>query len=317
MTEPIHLDDLLPERVVSRRNLFIGASATALGMSTALSAGSTVHAASPHTEALGAAVAGLQYLPMDGLDFFPDGLYNGGNDPRYFDPLSGVGIAFGSGHTAGQLATGLPLPAGSVIRQINVSYGGTPIINVYAKPLATPTVTSQSISTSLAAGAGSKTQTFTLDGSTAALAPITIEPATAYTLRFYVGPGDTIHGATVGYTLPQQGFVAATGDPRVLNTRVAGGKLAANEERTIAVGVAGARSALFNLTVVNTEGAGGFVACFAANVAYPGNSSINWFGADQILANSVLSAVDSNGAIKIRGGANRTDVVIDRIGYFY
>jgi hypothetical protein len=317
MTESIHLDDLLPERVVSRRNLLIGASATAVGVGAVLSAGSTLQAAAPRTEAFGAAVAGLQYLPIDGLEFFPDGLYNGGSDPRYSDPLTGVGVAFGGGHTAAQLATGLPLPVGSVIRQINVSYWGTPIINVYAKPLANTAATTLNISTSLTAGAGSKTQTFTLDGSTPALAPITVEAATTYTLRFYVGAGDTIHGVTVGYTAPQQGFVVATGDPRVLNTRIAGGKLNPNEERSIAVGLPGARSALFNLTVVNTEGAGGFVACFAANVAYPGNSSINWFGADQILANSVLSAVDASGAIKIRGGANRTDVVIDRIGYFY
>jgi hypothetical protein len=316
MTEPIDLDDLLPERAVSRRNLLIGAGAAAVGIGAALSTGDGAIAAAPRPEVLGAAVAGSQYLPIDALDFFPDGLYNGGGDPRYSDPTTGVGIAFTGGHTAGQLAATIPLPTGSVIRQINVCYYGAPIINVYEKPMATPNLPALHISSPLAAGGGAKTQSFTLDGSSDALAPITIAAATTYTLRFYVGAGDTIHGVTIGYTSPQQGFVAATGDPRVLDTRLVGGKLNPNEERSVVVAPAGARSALFNLTVVDTEGAGGFLACFAANIAYPNNSSINWFGANQILANSVLSAVDASGAIKIRGGANRTNVVVDRIGFF-
>lgn len=319
MTEPIQLDDLLPENVVSRRNLLIGAGAAALaGGAVATATGvTTVAAAPPRAEVLGDTVVGAAYLPIDGLDFLPDGLYNGGGDPRYVDAITGVGIGFTGGHTAGQLAARISLPVGSVIRQVNVSYYGTPIINIYTKPLANPAGTTLAISSSLAAGGGAKTQTFDLDGSTGLLAPITIEAGNTYTIRFYVGTGDTIHGVTIGYTPPLQGFVAATGDPRVLDTRLGGGKLAPNEERTIAVGVPGARSALFNLTVVNTEGTGGFIACFAANITYPNNSSINWFGANQILANSVLCALDSTGSIKIRGGANRTDVVIDRIGYFF
>jgi hypothetical protein len=317
MTQSIQLDDLLPERVVSRRNLLIGAGAAAVGIGAALSTAESAGAAGPQTEVLGAVVAGSTYLPIDGLDFFPDGQYNGGGDPRYVDPITGVGIAFTGGHTAGQLAATIPLPTGSVIDQINVCYYGSPIINVFAKSFASPSTPTQLISSPLLAGAGAKTQSFTLDGSIAALTSIAIAAATSYTLRFYVGAGDSIHGVTIGYTAPQQGFVAADGIPRVLDTRISGGKLSPNEERTVVVGVPGARSALFNITVTDTAGAGGFVACFAADIAYPGNSSINWFGAGQTLANSVLCAVDATGAIKIRGGANLTDIVIDRIGYVF
>jgi hypothetical protein len=153
MTEPIELDDLLPERVVSRRNMLLGAGATALGVGAALSMGGTAQAVAPQfapqPEVLGATVAGLQYIALDALDFFVDGFYDGGHDPRYIDQLTGAGIEFLGGHMSGQLAATIPLPVGSVIRQINVSYYGTPIINVYAKSLSNPANLTQSISKSL------------------------------------------------------------------------------------------------------------------------------------------------------------------------
>jgi hypothetical protein len=72
---------------------------------------------------------------------------------------------------------------------------------------------------------------------------------------------------------------------------------------------------VFNLAVTDTDPPGGFVACFKADVAWPNNASINWSGAGAILSNGVICQVDAAGAIKIRGGANPTHVVIDRIGY--
>jgi hypothetical protein len=316
MTEPIELDDLTPERAMSRRNLIVGASAAALGLSAVMSAGSVVDAAPPHPEVLAPSVAGLQYIGLDATDFWPDGNYNGGQDPRVIDILSGVGVAFGGGNNAAQLAASIPLPAGSVIRQISVAYQGTPIINVYAKALVSPVTLGQYISSGLAAGGGNKTQTITLNGSRPQLAPIRLVTNTSYTVRFYVGPGDSIHAVSIGYTPPLQGFVPVTGHQRVLDTRSSGGKLQPGQVRTVAAGVAGARSTMFSLIVLGTEGAGS-VACFPANIAYPGNSSIAWFGTGQTLENTVVSAVDSHGNIKIRGGTNRTHVIIDRIGHFY
>ena len=308
MTEPITLDDLSPERAVSRRNLFLGAGAAALAGGMVMSAADTVLAASPHPAVLSAADPALTYLPIDGFDFHGDTNYAG--TTRYASDQDGVGLNVG-----GELAATLPLPTGATIRQINIAYRGSPIINVFKRAFGPPPTTTQYISTALTPAGTSGTQSFDLT------TPIVIEAACSYSLRFYVSPGSTIFGVTVGYTPPLQGFVAATGSPRVLDTRTGGGKLLPAEERLVTVGVAGARSALFNLAVVNTEGTtaspGGFVACFPANVAYPSNSSINWFGSNQILSNSVLCALDANGAIKIRGGANKTDVVIDRIGYFY
>jgi hypothetical protein len=316
MTEPIELDDLLPDRAMSRRNLIVGAGVTALGMSAALSAGSVVEAA-PHADALTPAVAGLQYIALDEVEFWPDGNYNGGQDPRVIDTLSGVGIAFTGVNNAGQLSANIPLPTGAVIRQINVAYQGTPIVNVYGRALTNPKNPGQHISKVLAGGGGPKSQTIALNGAAnTQLAPIPLKAATSYTLRFYVGKGDSIYAATIGYTPPLQGFVPVAGHQRVLDTRTTGGKLKPGEVRTVAAGVAGARSAMFSLIVLGTEGTGA-VSCFPANVAYPGNASITWFGSGQTLENTVVCAVDSKGAIKIRGGTNRTHVIIDRIGHFY
>jgi hypothetical protein len=101
----------------------------------------------------------------------------------------------------------------------------------------------------------------------------------------------------------------------VLDTRTTGGPLGDGEERTIALGFPGARGAVINLTVTETQGGGGFVAVFPANIAWPGNSSINWFGANQNVANGVITALDTLGQIKIRGGVAPTQVIIDRIGW--
>ena len=68
------------------------------------------------------------------------------------------------------------------------------------------------------------------------------------------------------------------------------------------------------MTVTETV-VGGFVAVFSAGIAWPGNSSINWAASNQTVANGVITAVDGNGNIKIRGGGNPTHVIIDRIGF--
>jgi hypothetical protein len=51
-------------------------------------------------------------------------------------------------------------------------------------------------------------------------------------------------------------------------------------------------------------------------VVWPGNSNINWSAPSSSLANTTLSTVDSLGQMKVRGGANKTHVIIDVLGYF-
>jgi hypothetical protein len=129
------------------------------------------------------------------------------------------------------------------------------------------------------------------------------------------GAGQSVSGVLVGYVPAPSGFVALNPIPRVLDTRTTGGKLKPDQERVVALNLpAGASAAVLNLTVTDTEGAG-FVALFPADVGYPGNSSINWFGVGQNLANALVTGTDTGGQVRIRGGAAATNVVIDVLGY--
>jgi hypothetical protein len=99
------------------------------------------------------------------------------------------------------------------------------------------------------------------------------------------------------------------------------GQLQTNEQRTIdlshggVLNLTGSYAALVNLTVVNTNGAG-YVAIFAADVAWPGNSNINWFASNQILANNATSLFDPSFNIKALNGGPPTDLVIDVMGSY-
>ena len=78
------------------------------------------------------------------------------------------------------------------------------------------------------------------------------------------------------------------------------------------------RGALVNVTVTETEGLG-FAAMFDASIGYPGNSSVNWGAPGATVANGVVSAVASNGRVKIRVGGTddaAAHVIVDRLGWF-
>ncbi len=119
--------------------------------------------------------------------------------------------------------------------------------------------------------------------------------------------------------LPSRGFLRVwprcerspdTADPGIVRL-----KLAPGEERASSISASPVRrSAVINLTITQTEIAG-YVAVFPADVAWPGNSSINWSETNQNVANGVITKVDATGKIKIRGGDGSTHVIIDRIGY--
>jgi len=76
----------------------------------------------------------------------------------------------------------------------------------------------------------------------------------------------------------------------------------------------GATAALVNLTVTDTEAAG-FVKMYSAAISEPATSSINWSDTGQNLAVSTPVAIDGEGRIKLTGGVNATNVVVDVIGY--
>lgn len=294
---------------VSRR-LFagLGAAAGASAIMAALPGGSASAApagfAIPRPEVFGAQNPALTYVQIDGFAFWPDSFV--GTQDRVYQDITGVQPT----NSPARMNAPLMLPVGSVIQQINIAHQGQPIVEIWKRSLTAPTpyqtVFQQTVTTS---GGGPQSQTFDLS------APITVEANATYAVRVYCAAAQSFYGVTVGYLPPTQSFIPFSGPtPRVLDTRTTGGKLNASEERTIELGFAGVRGAVLNLTVTETEG-NGFVAVFPANIPYAGTSSINWTGTGLNIANGVITATGPNAAIKIRGGANRTHVVIDRIGW--
>ncbi|HEY1282229.1 MAG TPA: hypothetical protein VGF22_21290 [Acidimicrobiales bacterium] len=123
---------------------------------------------------------------------------------------------------------------------------------------------------------------------------------------------------------PTQTFVPIA-PGRVYDSRVTGGKVHDGEERVVSLAhvltgttevvPSGAIAAALTATVTETEGAG-YVAVFPADAPWGGTSSLNWFGPDQNLATAVISKLDADRQVKVRGGVNPTHVVIDVAGYW-
>ncbi len=299
---------------VSRRNLLLGAGAIAGAAAGAglltnpASAASapkriTLPTVSPRPEVLGAAIPGLTYVSIDAQQFF-----GSGNEGRIYQDITGTQPFT----YPGRIWAGLHLPAGSVVYQLNVGYQGQPIAEISKRLVTQPnpaTPPTQVFQKTLLAGPGGPFS------STENLAtPVTIEANASYNVSFFCSTGQSVFNVTIGYLPPTQSFVPlpAAVTPRIFDSR-GGPKFAINEEKTVDLGIPGARTAIINLTVTETVGAG-FVAVFPADVTYPGNSSINWSGPNQDIANGVIVRVDSAGKIKVRA-SNSTHVVIDRIGY--
>ncbi len=295
------------DHALTRRGLLAGMGATA-GVA-ALAAGVGPAGAAPG-RVLGPAglepaalVPGLTYLTIDGSAFVPRDSSAG-----WERNISTQGTALVNG---GTLVAPVALPVGAVLKQVTLYYlfpSGDLQASVQRKtfagsydPVAPPATLPN----------GPSLQAFVWDMT---------EPVNGTaTYSVFVNTDDAsqlVGGLLVGYLAPAaQAFTPLDTITRVLDTRTGGGKLAPNEERTVALGLpAGARAGVFNLTVTETE-AGGWVAAFPAGTTYPGNSSINWFGPNQNLANGVICAVDSAGKITIRGGVNKTHVLIDVQGY--
>ena len=305
---------------VSRRRVLLGlgAAAGAAAAVTALpakasAAPSVLPAWSPAVpEAVGASISGLTYVGIDAEQFHPSALPAGpGESARLYEHSTGTKLT-----SSGTLHAPISLPAGSIIYQVNTGYQGTPVLTIYKRTLQQPqgsTGPEPVFLQTVAAGPGGPfSSTINLP------TPIVIDRESTYTISYFVSPGQAIFGCTLGYAPPTQSFIPFSGSvPRVLDTRNPGpltGKLGPGEERVVDLGFVGARSAVINLTVTETVG-GGFVAVFQNGINWPENSSINWSSTNQNIANGVITAVDANGRIKIRGGANPTHVVIDRIGF--
>ena len=148
--------------------------------------------------------------------------------------------------------------------------------------------------------------------------------AFAYGLSAFLQPPETQFGFFGARVAWSNGLLLSQLSPqaRKLDTRNPGpltGKIITGQIKTLALTpelIVGAKSALVNLTITNTEGSG-FLGLFPSGTPWPGTSSINWSGPNQIVANSATVAVSPAGSIDIIcGGGGRTHVVVDLVGYY-
>jgi hypothetical protein len=113
------------------------------------------------------------------------------------------------------------------------------------------------------------------------------------------------------------GFPPTTGVPV---TNLVKFPISSNQDRVLSVaGTTGAfvTAVLLTVTVVNTNSAG-FLAVLQGSGTWGAPtqfSSMNWYENGQIVANSVVSAVNASGQVKVHcGGTGSTDFVVDLVG---
>ncbi len=249
-------------------------------------------------------VPGLTYVVVDGSAFTPRTA-----DSAWPRNVVTMGTNLTSG---GVLVAPLDVPVGAVLKQVTLYYLFPPGAELQASVMRKLFVGPyDDVAPPVTLPTGDDLQSYTWDIN---------EPVNgSATYAIFVNTLDDtqlVGGVRYGYTAPvSQGFHALDKITRVVDTRTTGGKLAPNEERVVTLGVpAVARAGVINLTVTETELAG-YVSVFPSNVTWPGNSSINWSTSNQNLANGVICAVDATGKITLRGGVNKTHVVIDVQGY--
>lgn len=299
--------------VLSRRavlgGLGVGAGVGMLGLPGLAGASAASVMSAPLFEAATALNPTLRYILLCGHDFAPL------ESVDEYTTLDGqfrfLGTSFG-------YASVLPnLPIGSVIKELEV-YGtraaaGVASLDLWKSTVATGEVV-QTATAVIPAVAGAFTTTVACDD-----AQTTEFKSTPFVnIDAAAAPGTVIFGMRVGYVSPT-GFVPLPTSiaPRVHDSRLPGfAKLQPNEERIITLPVpAGIGAAIFTLTITETEGVGGFVSAFRAGIPWPGNSSVNWDGPGQNVANTVVCAVSADSKIVLRGGANATHVIVDVAGW--
>ena len=148
-------------------------------------------------------------------------------------------------------------------------------------------------------------------------------------------PGGAIRGQLAAGSAPA-GQVHYLPTPlRAYDSRLnAGPKIQPGETRTINLGSGvdlanagvqlpavppGAKAAIINLTIAETNAPGGFLTIYSASSLQPATSSINWKAADQDIAVGTQVAVDVNGNVKVTDGLNTaaTHFIIDVVGYVF
>ena len=261
-------------------------------------------------QAVGAAVPGLTYIGIDAQQFFPAGDPSG----RLYEDLTGTKT-----RQPRDAHAGLPVPAGfddppgqrrvpgeadPLDLQAHAPAAGGELDGTRARPRFSPAgepgwallVHGQSCRTRSPSNATRRTRSAT-----------------------WWHPGQAIFGCTIGYLPPTQGFVPFSGgEPRVLDTRLPGplsGKLANGQEKVVPLGFAGRPDGL-DQPDRHRDGRRWFRRGVLSRHRVAGQL-VDQLGRQQSdrrqrRRHRLSTPTDS---IKIRGGANPTHVIIDRIGF--
>jgi hypothetical protein len=293
---------------LTRRQIIAGAGAAAAGaavLGTTLTAGAA-GAAAPQAfpQAIDPSMTGLTYIGIDAV-----GIRTAPSTPGWYsDDFSGTGA-----NSAGfPLTAPLTLPAGAVVKHIKVAYQGTgaPTVFIYERPLATPRNPQAFVNTALPnQGSGPHTHSFTTT--------LPIKHDHTYAFRVNVSPGDSLFGIIVGYTPSAfSPFAGAPAAARVLDTRLAGGKFSAGEERVLDLSGASpvGSAVVLNLTADQPEGTG-FLSAYSGDIAFPNTSALNYSTATPNIANTTTVVLGAGNKIKIRCGEASTHVIVDVVGY--
>ena len=97
-------------------------------------------------------------------------------------------------------------------------------------------------------------------------------------------------------------------------TPLTGGTTRAIDCTTASAVPTGAKAALVNVTAAHTS-AGGFIALFKNGIAWPGNSSLNWDHASEVIATTTVVALDPNAKLAAYAEGS-ADVIFDVIGFY-
>jgi hypothetical protein len=264
-------------------------------------------------------------MSLDASAFFTD--RNGDAEGRSTGASDGTRPSTGPG----TVSAALPLPVGATIRGVDVSYrthGVTqdrPLVEIVVRRLGAPTAPEVVFAAPLGGTAAPFNDpplaSFNLERPPRTRfdhPPVVIEPSATYALRCRLPSGSWLHGVSIGFVAPRQEFTPFVGTgTRLLDTRELPhrGKIQPNGSIVVATGAHSARSAVIHLAVTDTEGSG-WLAVFPSDTGHPGNASINWSRAGQILSNTTITALDPAGTFTIQCGVSATHVVVDAIGYF-
>lgn len=269
----------------------------------------------PSPEALPPLTPGARIVSVSGPAFFGVDFTSGPASPATF---AGKGARVQGGT---RLGADLRIPVGSRIVRLDY-FGYNDVAGSQSWWFVRRDVTtfaSTDVYSNVLSGAGATTATRTLDE--------LVLPGFSYESWAESYPGGPYVRGVVAQYLPPVGDFNVIAPKRVYDSR-SGAKIAAGEERTIAVDrqlgtgalvvPAGARAVALNVTITGT-GATGFLSVRPAQTVWDNTSSINWSGPNDTIANGTTTGVSTDLKVVVRCGEGvgvATHFILDVLGFY-